>query len=49
MPAYPYPKEAVDTVKLGRDLTAKDFMTSAPIGPCGAPDIQGITAPRTTG
>ena len=32
MPAYPYPKEAVDTVKLGRDLTAKDFMTSAPIG-----------------
>lgn len=32
MPAYPYPKEAVDTVKLGRELTAEDFMTPAPSG-----------------
>ncbi|MEE2952152.1 MAG: adenine deaminase [Pseudomonadota bacterium] len=42
MPAYPYPKEAVDTVKLGRELTAEDFMTPAPNGAGEAAEVRVI-------
>ena len=42
MPAHAYPKSAIDTVKLGRELVADDFRVKAPEGAGGRVEVRVI-------
>ncbi|MBO0662031.1 adenine deaminase [Jiella sp. MQZ9-1] len=42
LPVYPYPKSAIDTVRLGRALSAEDFRVMAPRGAGATVDVRVI-------